>query len=195
MWKCHYIIALYSGNKEMKSFRAVRNVANRTSGWGCEGLSARGFTSTPVVYGTFPFMSNNTFLKVNPAASHDTPTPFSIAGIPYDGACTNRPGARFGPRSIRDASHMLCDATHPDFHVSPIDYLSDHGDLQFPQTNLVEMRKKLEVIALELLQKSPHVVWLGGDHSVTLSLLRAQYKFHGMCGDMGVSVNCIKYLC
>lgn len=74
---------------------------------------------------------------------------------------------------------MLCDATHPDFHISPIDYLSDHGDLEFPQTSLVEMRKKVEKTALELLQKFPHIVWLGGDHSVTLSILRAHYQVHG----------------
>ena len=33
----------------------------------------------------------------------------AVAGIAYDGATTNRPGARFGPHAIRRASHMLCD--------------------------------------------------------------------------------------
>lgn len=135
---------------------------------------------------SFPFLSNNTFLKVRPA-SLDAPTPFSIAGIPYDGACTNRTGARFGPRSIREASHMACDATHPLFHVSPLDCLSDHGDLVFPHTNLTEMRKQLESTAYEVLKQSPHVVWLGGDHSITLSLLRAHYKLHGMVNFNGFS--------
>lgn len=74
---------------------------------------------------------------------------------------------------------MACDATHPLFHVSPMTHLSDHGDLVFPHTNLIEMRKQLEATAYELLKQCPHVVWLGGDHSITLSLLRAHYKLHG----------------
>ena len=42
--------------------------------------------------------------------------PFAVAGICWDGSVTNRPGARFGPRAIRTASNMLCDATHPRAH-------------------------------------------------------------------------------
>ena len=66
---------------------------------------------------------------------------FAIAGIPWDGSVTNRPGARFGPRSIRQASQMLCDATHPLFDVSPIDRLGDLGDLDLPNTGIEAMRK------------------------------------------------------
>lgn len=122
---------------------------------------------------TFPFVSNNSFMKVrsNPDAL------FTIAGIPYDGATTNRPGARFGPKAIRDASHMLCDGIHSHFCTSPINSMNDVGDLIFPQTNILEMRKILESKAAMLLKQSKHNIWLGGDHSVTLSLLRA-YRVH-----------------
>jgi len=65
---------------------------------------------------SFAFLSNNSFLK-SPAATPEQP--FAVAGVAWDGAVTNRPGARFGPRAIRDASHMLCDAIHPHFNVSP----------------------------------------------------------------------------
>jgi agmatinase len=98
----------------------------------------------------------------------------AIVGIPYDGATTNRPGSRFGPRAIRDASHMLCDATHPLFNISPTIHISDYGDLMLPNTNLNELRKFLELSAKTLIA-SQHIVWLGGDHSITLSLLRAYY--------------------
>ena len=70
--------------------------------------------------GQFAFLSNNRFLKA-PAATGLTP--YAVAGICWDGSVTNRPGARFGPRAIRDASHMLCDATHPHFDVSPLGLL------------------------------------------------------------------------
>jgi hypothetical protein len=56
---------------------------------------------------------------------------------------TNRPGARFGPRAIRTASHMLCDATHPYFDVSPTARLGDAGDLALPNTGLAAMRAAL----------------------------------------------------
>ena len=78
-----------------------------------------------------------------------------------------------GPRAIRDASHMLCDGIHSLFNISPIEHLTDYGDLTLPNTSLSEMRKVLEPRAEELM-RNHHMVWLGGDHSVTLSLLRAQ---------------------
>ena len=46
--------------------------------------------------------------------------PFAVFGVPFDGAVTNRPGARFGPAEIRRASLMLCDGIHPYFDVSPL---------------------------------------------------------------------------
>lgn len=123
----------------------------------------------------FAFLSNSTFMKV---PAHDTARPYGLAGIGWDGAVTNRPGARFGPRSIRAASHMLCDGIHPHFNVSPEGTLTDRGDLDLPNTSLVTMRAALEPQALALL-KAHHMVWLGGDHSITLSLLRAYRQWLG----------------
>ena len=45
---------------------------------------------------SFAFLSNNSFLK-SPAATPEQP--FAVAGVAWDGAVTNRPGARFGPRT------------------------------------------------------------------------------------------------
>ncbi|MBP6899480.1 MAG: agmatinase [Burkholderiaceae bacterium] len=100
---------------------------------------------------------------------------FAIAGLAWDGAVTNRPGARFGPRAIREASLMLCDATHPHFDVDLQGVLGDAGDLALPNTSLERLRAALQPQALALMQ-AHHCVWLGGDHSVTLSLLRAQVQ-------------------
>jgi agmatinase len=119
----------------------------------------------------FAFLSDNRFLKA-PHAAADRPTPFAVAGIAWDGATTNRPGARFGPRAIREASRMLCDATHPLFDVSPIAHLSDAGDLALPNTALPAMREAMMGPVRELISRH-HMAWLGGDHSITLPLLRA----------------------
>lgn len=118
----------------------------------------------------FAFLSGSSFLKVAPAAA---PRAFGLAGLSWDGSTTNRPGARFGPRAIREASHMLCDGTHPLFETTPVGALDDLGDLPLPNTSLEPMRAELER-RLPLLLASRHMVWLGGDHSVTLPILRAQ---------------------
>jgi agmatinase len=124
---------------------------------------------------SFAFLSNNSFLK-SPVASSDTP--YAVAGIAWDGSVTNRPGARFGPRAIREASHMLCDAIHPLFDISPEGRLGDAGDLPLPNTSLVAMREAMRP-HVERLIRAHHMAWLGGDHSITLPLLRAYRDLYG----------------
>ena len=120
----------------------------------------------------FAFTANNTFLKA-PAATTER---FAVAGIAWDGSTTNRPGARMAPRAIREASHMLCDGSHPLFNVSPVGVLGDVGDLPLPNTSLQAMREAMAPLIPALLARH-HMVWLGGDHSITLPLLRA-YRAH-----------------
>ena len=121
---------------------------------------------------SFAFLSQGSFLKAPPAS---TSTPFAVAGVAWDGAVTNRPGARFGPRAIRQASHMLCDAIHPLFDVTPFGVLGDAGDLPLPNTSLAGMREAMQPLVDQLI-RAHHMCWLGGDHSITLSLLRAYRK-------------------
>ena len=107
------------------------------------------------------------------ASDELTEQPFAVIGIPFDGAVTNRPGARFGPQEIRRASLMLCDGIHPYFEVSPLGYLGDAGDMALPNASaLDEVRRRIEAQAGALMAQH-HCVFLGGDHSVTLPLLRA----------------------
>ncbi len=117
---------------------------------------------------SFAFTSNSTFLK----SAHAAEQPYAVAGIAWDGSTTNRPGARFGPRAIREASHMLCDGSHPLFDLAPGAALGDAGDLALPNTSLTDMRDALPSQIAPLLERH-HMVWLGGDHSITLPLLRA----------------------
>jgi agmatinase len=108
-----------------------------------------------------------------PLSSAPSNAPFAVAGIAWDGSVTNRSGARFGPQHIRRASHMFCDAIHPLFNVAPsADSLVDVGDLVLPNTSLDGMRAALMPMAHTLINRH-HMLWLGGDHSITLPLLRA----------------------
>lgn len=113
------------------------------------------------------------------AASVLDTQPYAIAGVPFDGAVTHRPGARMGPHEIRRASLMLCDGLHPWFGVSPLGFLGDAGDMLLPNASpLGEVRRAIEAQALALMRRH-HCVFLGGDHSVTLALLRAAHTLHG----------------
>jgi agmatinase len=120
----------------------------------------------------FAYLSDSTFLKAASATTAGASHPFAIAGVAWDGSTTNRPGARFGPRAIREASHMLCDGLHPVFDTTPIGLLDDHGDLALPNTGLDGMRAAFAEMLPALLARQ-HMVWLGGDHSITLPILRA----------------------
>jgi agmatinase len=123
----------------------------------------------------FPFLSDTRFLKADAALPEHR---YVVAGLPWDGSVTNRPGARFGPRAIRQASHMLCDATHPMFDVSPLGVLGDVGDVTLPHAGHTAMQAAVQGVAADLLARH-HMVWLGGDHSVTLPILRALRRQHG----------------
>jgi agmatinase len=122
-----------------------------------------------------PYSSDAAFLGAAATALEGAPGKaprFAVAGVPFDGAVTNRPGARFGPAAIRAASRMLCDAIHPLFGCSPQEALVDFGDLALPVTSLAQQRDALQTAAVQLLG-AHHVCWLGGDHSITLPILRA----------------------
>lgn len=133
-------------------------------------------SNTVSYIGEFAYAQNsNRFMA---AAAKHAGAKFCVVGVPYDGAVTNRPGARFGPQEIRRASLMLCDAMHPYFDVSPHAQLCDAGDLRIPNTSLADARQVIEAQAAALL-KQHHCVFLGGDHSITLSLLRAYKAQYG----------------
>ena len=120
--------------------------------------------------GEFPYARHGTtFMACPPLADQ----PFAVVGVPFDGAVTQRPGARFGPAAIRAASLMLCDGIHPHFNATVLGALGDALDMRLPNASPLEtVRQHIEREALALIQRH-HCVFLGGDHSVTLALLRA----------------------
>ncbi|MBL8659130.1 MAG: agmatinase [Rhodospirillales bacterium] len=99
-----------------------------------------------------------------------------VAGIPLDIGTTNRAGSRFGPHALRHASRMLVDGDHPTHWVRPADHgLRDVGDFEIA---MGELDRSLEMIERQA-AAFPHLVALGGDHTVSLPLLRALARRSG----------------
>jgi len=144
-------------------------------------------SQAPEALGQFAYANNsNRFLAAAPLAGQR----FALAGVPFDGAVTNRPGARFGPQEIRRASLMLCDGLHPFFGVSPLDVLGDAGDLRLPNASPLPVLRDAIQTAATALMAQHHCVFLGGDHSITLPLLRAAHARYGPVGLLHFDAHC-----
>ncbi|MDD9955565.1 MAG: agmatinase [Anaerolineaceae bacterium] len=99
---------------------------------------------------------------------------FAVAGVPFDTGATYRVGARFGPEAIRSAS-VLLRPYHPDQEVALFPTLSgvDYGDLPTVPGYLPRSHRDIAAAAETLFRAGVTPVFLGGDHSVSLPLLRA----------------------
>lgn len=105
---------------------------------------------------------------------------FAVAGVPFDTGGTFRVGARFGPEGIRQHS-MLLRPYHPEHHLDIFQYCAgvDYGDLPVIPGYLPESHVQIEAGARPLFAAGLIPIFLGGDHSVSLPLLRAAAAAHG----------------
>jgi agmatinase len=104
----------------------------------------------------------------------------AVLGAPFDGAATFRAGARFGPAAVREAS-LLLRPYNDALDVSPFAavQVADAGDAPASPIGVEDGHASIEATAGELAGAGTRVVGLGGDHSVTLPLLRATAARHG----------------
>jgi agmatinase len=101
---------------------------------------------------------------------NDRAAAFTVAGAPFDIGTTNRAGARDGPAAIRRASRMLVDGAHPASWVEPAALdLADIGDFDIALGDIPASLARIEAQAEGL----AHLLCLGGEHGITLALLRA----------------------
>ena len=99
----------------------------------------------------------------------------AIIGVPFDAGTSYRPGARFGPQSVRQASRQLRTNYHPNYDVEPfkVQQVADAGDIACNPFDIDEAIKQIEKGSTELLQKVGSIVTIGGDHTIALPLLRS----------------------
>lgn len=108
----------------------------------------------------------------------------AITGVPFDQATSHRAGTRFGPRAIREASALNpYDPPHgwPD---DPLEAMSiiDYGDLAFDYARTAAFPAALTAHIRGILAAGAGTVTLGGDHFITLPILRAYAERFGPLG-------------
>ena len=105
----------------------------------------------------------------------------AITGIPFDQAVTNRPGTRFGPRAIREASTLQAFDAPYGWGYDPLSELAivDYGDMAFDYANVAEVPARIEAHLAGIVNAGVMPITLGGDHFITLPILRAVAAKHG----------------
>ncbi|WP_188190812.1 agmatinase [Nonomuraea sp. SYSU D8015] len=101
----------------------------------------------------------------------------AVVGVPFDAGVSYRPGARFGPAAVREASRLLR-PYHPALDVSPFErvQVADAGDIAANPFDIGAAIESIEEAAGSL---QARLVTIGGDHTIALPLLRAAARKHG----------------
>ena len=104
----------------------------------------------------------------------------AVVGVPFDSGATYRPGARFGPHAVRNATRLLR-AYHPGLEVAPFatQQVADAGDIACNPFSIEGSISQIEAAADELLAGAARLLSIGGDHTIALPLLRAMNRRHG----------------
>jgi agmatinase len=126
-----------------------------------------------------PFAGIPTFMRL-PASRNFQDIDVVIIGIPFDSGTSYRSGTRFGPRKIREAS-LLIWGHNVDLDITPTEKLKiiDYGDVDIVPINIEATMEAITTEVGQVLENNCLAISLGGDHSITLPLLRAHKAKHG----------------
>ncbi|MDH3219539.1 MAG: agmatinase [Gammaproteobacteria bacterium] len=113
-----------------------------------------------------------------------------FVGVPFDIGTSNRSGARFGPRQIRTES-CLIRPYNMATRAAPFDSLqvADIGDIAINTFNLEKSVAIIEAAYDEILGNDCKPLTLGGDHTISLPILRALHRKHGPVGIVHVDAH------
>jgi len=102
---------------------------------------------------------------------------YCICGVPWDGGTTNRPGARHGPREVRNASSLIR-LYHPVSLKSPYDNfnIADIGDCPVNPADLQDSLTKIKAFFENIVNTNTIPLSIGGDHLISLPILRSLAK-------------------
>jgi agmatinase len=115
-----------------------------------------------------------------PQISEVTDVDVAIVGVPFDSGVSYRPGARFGPSHVREASRLLR-PYNPEANVSPFatQQVVDAGDIAANPFEIEEAISSIHKSYDQLSERAKKIVTIGGDHTITLPILRSLKAKHG----------------
>ena len=115
-----------------------------------------------------------------PQISEVTDVDVAIVGVPFDTGVSYRPGARFGPNHVRESSRLLR-PFNPAANVSPFatQQVVDAGDIAANPFDIEEAISSIHKSYDQLSERVKKIVTIGGDHTITLPILRSLKAKHG----------------
>ena len=125
------------------------------------------------------FAGHTTFARL-PRREDVTRYDVAVVGVPFDTGVTYRPGARFGPAAIRQASRLLR-PYNPALDARPFgaQQVVDAGDIVGNPFDIERASAEITEAAVELISDGRRIVALGGDHTIAYPLLKAHHRVHG----------------
>ncbi|MEM8842534.1 MAG: agmatinase [Pseudomonadota bacterium] len=105
----------------------------------------------------------------------------AVVGVPFDTATSNRPGCRFGPRAVREASSQLAWGRAWPSAFDPFEVMSvvDWGDLTWDHALPALVPNVIEDAITAIHAQGPATLCIGGDHFISYPLLKAHTARHG----------------
>ncbi len=138
-------------------------------------MSARDTSAfQPIDGGNVPrFAGIATFMRL-PAKADPAEVDIGLIGVPWDGGTTNRPGARHGPRQVRDLSSLMR-KVNASTGVAPYSLcrVADLGDAPVNPIDLMISMDKITAFFTEVHAAGTLPLSIGGDHLMTLPIMRA----------------------
>ena len=115
-----------------------------------------------------------------PQLSEVSDVDVAIVGVPFDTGVSYRPGARFGPNHVRESSRLLR-PYNPAVNVSPFatQQVVDAGDIAANPFDIEEAISSIHKSYDQLSERAKKIVTIGGDHTITLPILRSLKAKHG----------------
>src|SRR3989449_7582827 len=130
-----------------------------------------------LVYPRFSGLS--TFMRL-PHVPRPSDLDIALIGVPFDTGTTYRPGARFGPRHVREQSSIIR-PWNPVLKTNPFEKwrIADYGDLSTNPLSIEDTYRRITEQLGDVLRAGARSVCVGGDHSILLPILRAIHKQFG----------------
>jgi agmatinase len=115
-----------------------------------------------------------------PQLSEVSDVDVALVGVPFDTGVSYRPGARFGPNHVRESSRLLR-PFNPAANVSPFatQQVVDAGDIAANPFDIEEAISSIHKSYDQLSERAKKIVTIGGDHTITLPILRSLKAKHG----------------